>query len=189
MLTIFSFIPAFRSKGALTVFERLVVFHDALGNIRKTKNEETMWQSTTSPEPVASPSASAPRRLLVVDDEPGICELIADVAEGVGYEVRMEHDPCEIWTMLASFTPSVIVLDLEMPHMDGVTVLQSLAEEGCNAAILLISGLADGTLSRAERIGRDLGLHVVGSITKPFSVARLEEMLSALFAEAEDGRP
>ena len=59
------------------------------------------------------------KRLLIVDDEPDFCDFVADVAEGVGYETCKITNPLEFKQAYLSFDPVAIVMDMEMPDLDG----------------------------------------------------------------------
>jgi CheY-like chemotaxis protein len=96
----------------------------------------------------ASINESAPamvaNRLLVVDDEPEICEFIRNVAETTGYEVAVSHNHRQFRSLYEEFNPSAIVLDLRMPEGDGVELLRYLADLGCQADIFRYAHLEYG---------------------------------------------
>lgn len=121
--------------------------------------------------------ANNPNRLLVVDDELQICELVADVGEEIGYEVRTASRADEFFEAYRSLEPTVILLDLNMPGTDGVQLLQSLAEKNSQAEILLMSGVDSRTLASAERLGKVHGLKMLGNLNKPMRIPVLEEIL------------
>ena len=60
-------------------------------------------------------------RLLVVDDQADILEFIATVAELVGYRVATAQSADRAFALLREFDPSLVILDLQMPDMDGVS--------------------------------------------------------------------
>ncbi len=116
-------------------------------------------------------------RLLVLDDEPGICEFVGEVAEGLGFDVSLTTQAAEFRRRIESFEPSVVVLDLQMPEADGIEQLRFLGEQGCNAKVLLVSGMDTRVLSTAEHLGRSLGLDMLGTQQKPIMLDALENML------------
>lgn len=116
------------------------------------------------------------RRLLVVDDEPDICEFVECVAQGLGYEVAT-LDQAEEFSTYYSDALSAIILDLSMPGVDGIELIRFLSAQRSEAALILISGTDSGILSSAKTLAGHHGLHVVGTLSKPFSVASLEAML------------
>jgi len=115
--------------------------------------------------------------ILIIDDEEDVGNFIADVAEEYGFETAVATTPDEFWPAYLATTPSVVVLDLMMPEVDGVQFLRLLADNQCSAQIILVSGTDTRVLSSAERLGKTHGLRMLGYLQKPISVAALEEML------------
>ncbi|HYG29595.1 MAG TPA: response regulator [Allosphingosinicella sp.] len=124
------------------------------------------------------------KRLLIVDDEPAIAEVIESVAAGRGYEVTTTGDAEAFMAAAAALDPDVIVLDLSLPHTDGVELLRLLAESGCRARILIVSGFDERVLETSGRLGAALGLDVAGTLNKPIRVAELRSALARLEHEA-----
>ena len=119
-----------------------------------------------------------PNRLLVVDDEPDISAYIADVAEGLGFEVARANTPDEFWASYSEFPPSVVVLDLNMPQCDGVQLLRALAEKRCSAQIAIVSGTDKRVVKTAERLGTSHGLKMLGALQKPVALLALKRTLN-----------
>ena len=89
-------------------------------------------------------------RILVVDDDPAIADMIAEFCQGAGFETRtVTHSPDAFQTAL-EWNPDLITLDLEMPHMDGVEVLRRLQSDPKTAGIpvVVVSVVAKGALER-----------------------------------------
>ena len=124
-------------------------------------------------------------RLLVIDDEVDICELIADVAETRGFEVKTVSNPQEVEAALIAFKPQAIMLDLMMPGTDGVELLRNLGDHIRGCAVVLMSGHDARVLNSARRLGAAHGLNVIGTQEKPIDVATLRATLDML-ANAED---
>lgn len=116
-------------------------------------------------------------RLLSIDDEPAVCELIKNVAEDVGYAVRTTSDPDEFRDSVRSFDPTVIVLDLQMPGADGVELLRYLAEVKCRAQVLVVSRADGKNLETVKRQGMAHGLDMMGALCKPVPVPELGTLL------------
>jgi len=123
-------------------------------------------------------------RILIADDEPDFTEIIGAVAEGIGFEITVVHEGSEVVGRVSGIDPGVIILDLRMPGADGVEVLKQLAEIGCSAPIILISGLGQGTLNSVEMVGKDKKLNVVGSLSKPMTPDDIEAALKPYTASA-----
>jgi DNA-binding response OmpR family regulator len=124
-----------------------------------------------------------PRRLLVVDDEPSICELVRRVAAGDGCEVMTATTHEQFRAAYDGFKPSAILFDLVMPEVDGVALLKILADLRCDARLMIMSGYHPELLKSGERLADDYDLDVRGTLHKPFGVAELQDALKILFAD------
>jgi EAL domain-containing protein (putative c-di-GMP-specific phosphodiesterase class I) len=78
----------------------------------------------------------------------------------------------------------LILLDLQMPGMDGIEALRYLARQGINAGVLLASGMDQRVLASARQLGDSLGLKMLGTLQKP---AMLEEIESLLMKHLDPG--
>ncbi|MGH8145318.1 MAG: EAL domain-containing response regulator [Rhodanobacteraceae bacterium] len=120
-----------------------------------------------------------PRRLLILDDEPAVAQTVAFAAKRHGFSVRMSASAEAFFGDVASFEPSHIIVDLLMPSMDGVEVLRNLAASGCDANIIMMSGMGSKVLESAQRVGLQRGLRIIGILPKPFRPAELRALLDA----------
>jgi len=116
-------------------------------------------------------------KLLVVDDEPEFAEFVTDVAENINFDVISTSDPMEFAALYISDL-NVIVLDLFMPKIDGIELLRYMFDCNCKASIIFMSGKDIGVLHSAQNIAEELGMTVLGVLTKPFFVNQLEELLA-----------
>lgn len=116
-------------------------------------------------------------KMLVVDDEKDIADMVEMVGETAGFDVRTTYTSEDFQKIWQEYVPDVIVMDLVMPDMDGVELLLWLAENKCTGSIILISGYDGQYLKIAEHIGDAKGGNIIGSLTKPFEINELEEML------------
>lgn len=117
------------------------------------------------------------RRLVVIDDEADICELIKDVAEGIGFDVWTTTAAEGFKANIGESVHDVIVLDLNMPEFDGIEILRYLGEAKCLAGVVLVSGSDTRVLTTASRLGVSYGLNMLGTLQKPIKVADLEKTL------------
>jgi len=119
------------------------------------------------------------RKLLVIDDEPDIARFVAQVAEGLGYDVRATTDPDDFKRHYAEFAPDVVILDVVMPDVDGIELVKYLAENGCMSKILVISGYAERYLDNTKSLGEAFGLSSISAMAKPIELPSLEAFLDA----------
>ncbi|MGQ9927309.1 MAG: EAL domain-containing response regulator [Chloroflexaceae bacterium] len=122
-------------------------------------------------------SSMSRRRLLILDDDPLIGQTITAIATLAGLETRYTPHPEEFFRAVEEWSPTHIALDLLMPEMDGVQVIQRLALHGCEAAIIITSGVGARVLDAAGRLAAEHGLNIVGVVAKPFTPARLRQLL------------
>ena len=118
------------------------------------------------------------KRLLVIDDEPAFGGFVKDVAEGLGYAVRITAKADEFAETYEAFGPSVIVLDVVMPEVDGIELVQWLAQERCKAKIVIVTGYNPHYADAAMRLVSAGDLPNVMTLSKPISLADLRAALS-----------
>ena len=117
--------------------------------------------------------------VLIIDDEPDIGELIANVARGIGIEAKATSKLADFFAAYDEMSPTLIVTDLAMPECDGIEILHQLDHRHCKAKIIVISGFDEKVLKTAQGIGSDLKLKMIGAIQKPIMIDALEEMISS----------
>ena len=86
-------------------------------------------------------------RVLIVDDEKGIRDALAQVFEYEGQEVRVAEDGPDALLLANAFQPDLVFLDVKMPAMDGLEVLARLEDESPQSLVIMISG--HGTIDTA----------------------------------------
>jgi len=113
-------------------------------------------------------------RLLVVDDEPSIRELLTASLRFAGFEVYGAADGSEALKMAEQHRPDLVVLDVMLPDFDGFAVTRKLRERGREMPVLFLT-------ARDETADKVTGLTVGGDdyVTKPFS---LEEVVARIRA-------
>ena len=120
--------------------------------------------------------------ILVVDDDPIFLAVAESVVLSLGdHTVTTACDGVEgLAALRAARQPiDVIVLDLNMPKMDGLAYLRSLGEQGYGGAVLLSSGESEAILDAARRMGEMLGVRICGSMKKPIRTADFVALLEA----------
>src|SRR5579871_1524741 len=117
------------------------------------------------------------RRLLAIDDEKGLLTILRDAGTNAGYDVETTTDPEYFLRKTRDWQPTLIIMDLQMPEIDGVELLRRLAGERVTAPIVLMSGVDDKLLRAVGDLGAELGLNMRGILTKPI---RLETFRTTL---------
>jgi DNA-binding NtrC family response regulator len=113
-------------------------------------------------------------RILVVDDEPDIRELVQEILEDEGYSVGVAEDGESARTAFAQDAPDLVLLDIWMPDVDGITLLREWSSGGgLDCPVVIMSG--HGTVETAIEATR-LGAH--DFVQKPISLARLLSIVS-----------
>lgn len=126
-------------------------------------------------------------RILIIDDETEIGGFLCEVGERLGFEAVATNDPDEFWSYYEAQDPAVLMLDLKMPKIDGIEFLHTLAVRKCQAQIVVISGVDQRILRSALRIGTDLGLNMLGTLTKPIRVQDIRKILEGALARSTPG--
>lgn len=125
-------------------------------------------------------------RLLVVDDEPNIRDLLASSLRFAGFDVITAEDGATAFHLATTENPDLIVLDVMLPDMDGFTVTRRLRNAGTRIPVLFLT-------ARDDMRDKIQGLTVGGDdyVTKPFGleevVARIRAILRRTMESGDDG--
>jgi len=119
--------------------------------------------------------AASPTRIVIVDDEPSICELLMASLKFAGFEVHEAASGEAALKLISEIQPNLIVLDVMMPGQDGFTVARTLRAQGINTPIIFLTAKDD----TADKVR---GLTVGGDdyLTKPFSLEELVARINAI---------
>jgi two-component system, OmpR family, alkaline phosphatase synthesis response regulator PhoP len=114
-------------------------------------------------------------RLLLVEDEPTLVRALSDRLRAEGYEVHHAGDGEAALELVTSQPFDVMVLDLMLPRMDGLTVCRELRGRGLTLPVLMLT-------ARSETVDKVVGLKLGADdyLTKPFETAELLARLEAL---------
>lgn len=125
------------------------------------------------PVPPEIANAVAPLKVLVVDDDKRITDMIRKYLRDYEFSIHVAADGLKAGAALMKLRPELLILDLCIPRLDGFEVLKFVQQtpELENTKILVISGLTEDQLKKAEEHGADK------VISKPFE---LEELLKAV---------
>ena len=116
-------------------------------------------------------------RLLVIDHDPALGHLVKTAAESLGFEVVLTEDPSTILKTARSWRPTVLMLDLRTPGIDGIELLRGLAEDKCGAHVILMSSMDDKVMETAVQLGRDRGLKMGNVVRTPVQLNTIREVL------------
>jgi CheY-like chemotaxis protein len=117
------------------------------------------------------------KRLLVMDDEPAFAAFVERAAVGLGFAVETLTRAASFKETCLAFNPTVILLDIVMPDIDGVELVRWLAARGSKARVIVVSGYSPQYGRAAETLGVAGGLSSVVVLQKPLSLAALQAAL------------
>lgn len=122
-----------------------------------------------------------PKRILVVDDEPNINDLISTSLKFSGFDVRSAMNGAQALTIAEEFKPHALVLDVMMPGMNGFEVCEKLRKDGLKVGVLFLTA-KDSTDDKVT------GLTIGGDdyMVKPFSLEELIARVRAILRRTGD---
>ncbi|HQX85394.1 MAG TPA: response regulator [Aestuariivirga sp.] len=120
------------------------------------------------------PSMGA-RRVVIIDDEAAFAKALTRIVNALGYEVTVSTDARSSYTFDLK-SSDIVFVDVLMPNVSGLEVLQKLAQQKTRSAIVLMSGHEE-RLDEAEKLARNLDLNLVGALTKPFRLEDVKDVL------------
>jgi DNA-binding response OmpR family regulator len=119
--------------------------------------------------------SSKEKRILVVDDEPKIVEVVKSYLENSGYIVYKAYNGKEAYELFEKFAPSLIILDLMLPDTTGEEICKAIRQKSSVPIIMLTAKIEEEDILKGLNIGAD------DYVTKPFSprqlIARVEAVL------------
>ena len=122
-----------------------------------------------------------PGKVLVVDDEDEVRQVLHEFLEGRGYEVHAAESGAAALAVLEDFSPDVVLLDVSMPEMDGVEVLKRIVGVRPTLPVIMVTANADiGVTSRL------LALGAADYIPKPFDLEYLDQAVSIQVTASQD---
>ena len=123
-------------------------------------------------------------QILVVDDESGVRELVGDVLELEGHQVTLAVDGLDALTKIRKQKFDLLILDLNMPKIDGLVLLEKVRSSGDQTPALLLTARREkDEVHQGFRVGAD------DYVTKPFSIEELALRVAAILrrTRAEEG--
>lgn len=117
-------------------------------------------------------------RVLVVDDDQVMCQFLTNLLGQLGFAVRCAGDGVEALDRIEDFNPDVVISDLLMPGMDGLSLLKSVAARRPEIRFVLITG-APNVAVAVEAIS----CGACDFVMKPIHPDRLEQLMTDVVAE------
>ena len=113
-------------------------------------------------------------KILLIDDDPNICDLIKIYLENEGYEVKVASDGVEGLTYFKMYEPDLVLLDIMLPKKDGWQVCREIREQSSRPIIMVTS--------KNEVFDKVLGLELGADdfVTKPFNIKELSARVKAV---------
>jgi DNA-binding response OmpR family regulator len=113
-------------------------------------------------------------RLLLVDDDPGVLDLLNEYFAGQGYDVEVASSGEAALSTVRAKRPDLVILDIRMPGIDGVEVLRRLRREDATLPVIMVTANEDVTLARET-----LNIGAFDYVAKPFDFTHLEQVVTA----------
>lgn len=119
-------------------------------------------------------------KVLVIDDEPGVRELISEALSLAEINAVQASDGLEALSFLRRERFDLLILDINMPKLDGLALLEKLRTEGMSVPVLMLSARADkADINQGLRTGAD------DYLTKPFSIEELVLRVKAIMRRSK----
>ena len=123
------------------------------------------------------------RKILIVDDNPMNMKLVRVLLTGEGYEVRTAADALEALDILKEWRPILILMDIQLPGIDGLELTRRLKADSATEGIIIIGLTAYAMKGDEERI---LAAGCDAYIAKPIDTRTLPGVITALIEKAAD---
>ena len=118
--------------------------------------------------------------IMVIDDEAGVRDLLGDALKLAGFETITAADAMIAQTLLRNTRPDLLIVDINMPMMDGFEFIERIRSNGDNTPALMLSARGD----RAD-ITRGLTLGADDYVTKPFGLEELVLRIKAILRRSQ----
>jgi two-component system OmpR family response regulator len=118
--------------------------------------------------------------IMIIDDEAGVRDLLGDALKLAGFETVTANDAMNALTLLRTVKPDLLIVDINMPMMDGFEFIERIRGNGDNTPALMLSARGD----RAD-ITRGLTLGADDYVTKPFGLEELVLRIKAILRRSQ----
>lgn len=121
------------------------------------------------------PSMKTKRRVVIIDDEAAFAETLTKMVRSLGFDVTVSTDARSSYTFDLK-NSDVVFVDVLMPNVSGLQVLEKLARQNAKSSVVLMSGHPE-RLDEAEKLARKLELNLIGALEKPFRLEDVKDVL------------
>lgn len=123
----------------------------------------------------------SPRHVLIVDDDELLRRSVRRILTSIGIEqIEEAGDGYRALELLRGAShPDVVICDLRMPNMDGITLIRHFADEGYSGHFIIISGEDDRLIASVAELARGHDLSLLGAVEKPVRRSQLEALMLA----------
>jgi CheY-like chemotaxis protein len=161
------------ARGALQVLEKPVdvaVLLRALGGpVAESPGSQQGRPPLAAPQ---SPAAKRRARVLVVDDDPRVCEVLTELVAAEGYLASSATDGKAAIRVILDSPPDVVLLDIAMPGLNGIDALRTIRTVAPDVQVIMVSGAGEGEASRVA-----LAYGAFDFISKPVNLPYLAASL------------
>jgi len=156
------------ADGFLAKPFRIGKIEEAIENLLGTKKQETGKKT-------------APKKILVVDDDEVLRNMLVDTLSSLDYSPSSAEDGEKAWCILQKENFDLVITDIKMPHMDGITLLKKIKENNLKTPVVMITAYPGAyPEDKALVEGAD------GYLPKPFRIEKIDELMRNLFLEKEE---
>src|SRR5574341_442429 len=142
------------------------------------KIEELIKSALTQKKSGAPVSSEAAKKILIVDDDEILVSMLIETLDSFGYQAQGAKNGEEALQKIDSSEFDLVITDIRMPKMDGISFLKTLKEKEPKLPVILITGFSLAyTQQRAIQEGAD------GYLVKPFKIEKIEELVKNLLQE------
>lgn len=114
----------------------------------------------------------APKKIIIIDDEPSVCDILKKLFTKEGYKVTAETDAEKGMDAVKKEKPDCLLLDIKMPKVDGIDLLAKIKKFDPSIIVIMITGY--GTLESAME---SMKLGAFDYITKPFDMDYIKSLV------------
>ncbi len=159
----------------LALSKRLVELHGGTIEFESEPGRGTTFAFTV---PLAAQGSRERRRILIVEDNPSNLELTRMVLQANGYAVDAARDGQEAWEKATTLLPDLILVDVQLPGIDGLSLTRKLKSDPRTAGVKVVALTANAMKGTEERA---LEAGCAGYITKPIEIRRFMTQVTGFF--------